>query len=216
MKTRILIDSRAREGGDVKDFWMELRPTIENIRKVSLVWGDIPNPLQSPGGPYFLIRIPELGTRTRVVGSSFRSAAAGVTTTTSGRRRGGPINAITGLVWDVVNYGVGSVAESQGITDPTTDPVTDPATDPATDPVTDPVVAPTIYANTSGLETTFVVPITVNVDERVFYSPETAFAQEMNYNPPISIQRLSVNISRNYDSTQITGESVLILELEHD
>ena len=38
MKTRILIDSRAREGGDVKDFWMELRPTIENIRKVSLVW----------------------------------------------------------------------------------------------------------------------------------------------------------------------------------
>ena len=218
MKTRILIDSRAREGGDVKDFWMELRPTIENIRKVSLVWADVPNPLQSPGGPYFLVRIPELGTRTRVVGSSFRSAAAGVTTTTSGRRRGGPINAITGLVWDAVDYGVDSVAESQGITNPTTDPVTDPVvTDPVvTEPAADPVVAPTFYANSAGLETTFVVPITVNVDERVFYSPETAFAQEMNYNPPISIQRLSVNISRNYDATQITGESVLILELEHD
>ena len=214
MKTRILVDSRAREGGDVKDFWLELRPTIENIRKVSLVWADIPNPLQSPGGPYFLIRIPELGTRTRVVGSSFRSTAAGVTTTTSGRRRGGAIDAVTGLVWGAVDYTVDSIAENQDITDPATDPV---VTDPVvTDPVTDPVVAPTFYANSAGLETTFVVPITVNVDERVFYSPETAFAQEMNYNPPISIQRLSVNISRNYDATQITGESVLILELEHD
>jgi hypothetical protein len=38
----------------------------------------------------------------------------------------------------------------------------------------------------------------------------------MEYNPPISIQRLSVSISRNYDATQLTGESVLILELEHD
>ena len=91
------------------------------------------------------------------------------------------------------------------------------AFDPVTDPVTDPVVAaPTFYANYSGIESTFVVPITVNVDERVFYSPETAFQQVMNYNPPISIQRLSVNISRNYDATQITGESVMILELEHD
>ena len=215
MKTRILIDSRAREGGDVKDFWLELRPTIENIRKVSLVWSDIPNPLQSPGGPYFLVRIPELGTRTRVVGSSFRSAAAGVTTTTSGRRRGGGvIDAMTGPIWDAFDYTVSSISESQGITDPATDPV---VTDPVvTEPAADPVVAPTFYANSAGLETTFVVPITVNVDERVFYSPETAFAQEMNYNPPISIQRLSVNISRNYDATQITGESVLILELEHD
>ena len=141
MKTRILIDSRAREGGDVRDFWLELRPTIERVRRVSLVWMDIPNPLQSPGGPYFLIRIPELGTRTRVVGRS---------------------------------------------------------------------------ASSSGLETTFIVPITVNVDERCFYSPETAFSQEMNYTPPISIQRLSVSISRNYDATPLTGESVLILELEHD
>ena len=193
MKTRILIDSRAREGGDVKDFWMELRPTIENIRKVSLVWSDIPNPLQSPGGPYFLVRIPELGTRTRVVG----------TTRT-------PV----------------TVAPVEDPVAPVEDPV-EPynplnpwpwAPEPA-DPVGRRRAAPppTVQGrSTSGLETTFVVPITVNVDERVFYSPETAFAQEMNYNPPISIQRLSVNISRNYDATQITGESVLILELEHD
>lgn len=60
------------------------------------------------------------------------------------------------------------------------------------------------------------MPITVNVDERVFYSSETSFRQEMNYNPPISIQRLSPAISRTYDATQITGESVMILELEHD
>jgi len=197
-RTRILVDSRAREGGDVKDFWMELRPTIEGVTKVSLVWADIPNPLQSPGGPYFLIRIPELGTRTRVVGSTFRNDG----TTTSGRRRGGLIDGITGLVIGGLSTGIDLVAESQGI-----------STDPATDPV---VAAPTFYANYSGLESTFVVPITVNVDERVFFSPETAFQQVLNYNPPISIQRLSVNISRNYDASQITGESVMILELEHD
>ena len=197
MKTRILIDSRAREGGDVKDFWLELRPTIENIRKVSLVWADVPNPLQSPGGPYFLIRIPELGTRTRVVG-----------TIRSGTEPAPPV------------------------TEPADEPYVDPGLVDPTDPFSwlpvsdvpeyDPVgrrrAAPpaTVQGRSTGLETTFVVPITVNVDERVFYSPETAFAQEMNYNPPISIQRLSVNISRNYDATQITGESVLILELEHD
>ena len=194
-RTRILVDSRAREGGDVKDFWMELRPTIENVRKVSLVWADIPNPLQSPGGPYFLIRIPELGTRTRVVGSTFRNDG----TTTSGRRRS--------IIPEMTNLIIGGINSFIDVAAP------DPVTDPATDPV---VAAPTFYANYSGLESTFVVPITVNVDERVFYSPETAFEQVMNYNPPISIQRLSVNISRNYDASQITGESVMILELEHD
>ena len=215
-----MVDSRAREGGDVKDFWLELRPTIEGVRKVSLVWADIPNPLQSPGGPYFLIRIPELGTRSRVVGSSFRSTAAGAaTTTTSGRRRA-LIPDITGLMIGGINTFIDVAGPDPVVTDPVvTDPVvTEPVvTDPATDPATDPVVAaPTFYANSAGLETTFIMPITVNVDERVFYSPETAFSQEMHYNPPIAIQRLSVNISRNYDATQITGESVLILELEHD
>ena len=194
-RTRILVDSRAREGGDVKDFWMELRPTIEGVRKVSLVWADIPNPLQSPGGPYFLIRIPELGTRTRVVGSTFRNDG----TTTSGRRRG--------IIPEMSNLIIGGINSFIDVAAP------DPVTDPATDPV---VAAPTFYANYSGLESTFVVPITVNVDERVFFSPETAFEQVLNYNPPISIQRLSVNISRNYDASQITGESVMILELEHD
>lgn len=85
-KTRIVIDSRAREGGDVKNFWLELVPTIENVRKVSLVWGDIPSPLQSPGGPYFLIRIPELGTRTRLIGSAVTSVTGGVATQ---QQRGG-------------------------------------------------------------------------------------------------------------------------------
>ena len=56
----------------------------------------------------------------------------------------------------------------------------------------------------------------MNVDERCFYSPETSFKQEMTFNPSISIYRLSPAISGTYDATQITGESVLILELEHD
>ena len=59
--TRLVVDSRARESGTVGNFWLELRPTIENIRKVSLVWADIPTPLQTPGGPYFLIKVLELG-----------------------------------------------------------------------------------------------------------------------------------------------------------
>ena len=200
MKTRILIDSRAREGGDVKDFWMELRPTIENIRKVSLVWSDIPNPLQSPGGPYFLVRIPELGTRTRVVG-----------TIRSGTEPAPPVTEPTDEPTDEPYV-------NPGLVDPR-NPFRPPVNDvPEYDPVGRRRAAPpaTVQGRSSGLETTFVVPITVNVDERVFFSPETAFAQEMNYTPPISIQRLSVNISRNYDATQITGESVLILELEHD
>ena len=120
MRTRVIIDSRAREGGTVNDFFIELRPTIENIRKVSLIWADIPTPLQTPGGPYFLVRVPELGTSARVL--SQRNGA-------------------------------------------------------------------------SGTETTYVVPITVNVDERVFWSPKTSFKQEMEYTPAISLQRLSVIIT---------------------
>ena len=49
----------AREGGDVRNFWLELTVTIENVRKVSLVWADVPNPLQSPGGPL----LPDLDLR---------------------------------------------------------------------------------------------------------------------------------------------------------
>ena len=210
-KTRIVIDSRAREGGDVKNFWLELVPTIENVRKVSLVWADIPNPLQSPGGPYFLIRIPELGTRTRLIGSTTTSVTGGVATTTAGRRRGGVINTITDGFGALTGAAIDELAPDGGTTtgDTTTGDTTTTEEPAAAQPVT-------YYTNQHGLETTFVVPITVNVDERVFYSPETSFRQEMNYNPPISIQRLSPAISRTYDATQITGESVMILELEHD
>ena len=208
MKTRVLINSCAHEGGDVRNFWLELRPTIENIRKVSLVWADIPNPLQSPGGPYFLIRIPELGTRSRVVGSSFQSAAAGMTTTTAGRRRGVVAAIATKVVVGVVaNVIVDAITGEPVEEDPAAE---EPAAEePAAEPIT-------YYNNQHGIETSFIVPITVKVDERVFYSPETSFRQEMVYNPPISTQRLSPAISRTYDATQITGESVLILELKHD
>ena len=73
-----------------------------------------------------------------------------------------------------------------------------------------------VYNTCCGLETTFIVPVTVNVDERAFYSPETSFRQEMHYNPPISLHRLSISISRNYDATQVTHDSVLVFEVEHD
>jgi hypothetical protein len=191
MKTRLVVDSRARESGTVGNFWIELRPTIENIRKVSLVWADIPTPLQTPGGPYFMIRVLELGTRTRVVGSTITQAG----TTTAGFRRRfvNPASAVT----DIFGF-VGDAIESAT-------PETTPETTTAT-----------VYNTRCGLETTFIVPITVNVDERAFYSPETSFRQEMHYNPPISLHRLSIEISRNYDATQVTHDSVLVFEVEHD
>ena len=190
MKTRLLIDSRAREGGNAQEFWLELRPTIENVRKVSLVWADIPQPLQTPGGPYFLVRIPELGTHTQVLGSSFSNGTA----TTAGRRRFlGAVNIVSGLINTATDAIIRDLPRESTLPD-----------------------AGVFYANSSGIETTFVIPITVNVDERCFYSPETSFRQEMEYSPPTSIQKLTVNISRNFGATQVTGESVFILELEHD
>lgn len=206
MKTRLVVDSRARESGTVGNFWIELRPTLERIRKVSLVWADIPTPLQTPGGPYFLIRVLELGTRMRVIGST---VTQGTTTTAGFRRRG--------LIGDAVQgFFDAGVAAANFIADQTTDGggyTLDPIT-------TEDPVAPTqpgpVFNTRCGLETTFLVPVTVNVDERAFYSPETSFNQTLEYNPPIEIHRLTIEITRNYDATQITGDSVLVFEVEHD
>jgi hypothetical protein len=136
MKTsRLLIDSRARISGNVSNFVIQLKPTYENISAVSLLWADIPNPSATPSGPFFEIKIAELGTTTRMTGTSE--------------------------------------------------------------------------------ESTFIVPVTVNVNERVFYSALTSFEQTITYEPPRSLQSLSIVITRPLGAAPLTDESVMILQLEH-
>ena len=67
---RILIDARARQSGTAGSFVLPLKPTFENIRRVRLVYADLPNPASTPSGPYFNVRIAELGTGTRLAGTS--------------------------------------------------------------------------------------------------------------------------------------------------
>ena len=67
---RILIDARARASGTAGDFVLQLKPTFENIRRVRLVNADLPNPVTAPSGPYFNVRVAELGTSTRLAGTS--------------------------------------------------------------------------------------------------------------------------------------------------
>ena len=134
--TRILIDSRAREGGDVKNFWLELVPTIDYVRKVNLVWADVPNPLQSPGGPYFLIRVPELGTRTRLIGSTTTSVTGGVATTTAGRRRGVIAGIATKIAVGVATTLIVDAITGEQVEDPDADPTAEPSRGPDADPTT--------------------------------------------------------------------------------
>ena len=184
MKTRLVIDSRARESGTVTNFEINLRPTMENIKKVSLVWSDIPTPLQSPGGPYFLIRIHELGTRTRVLGSTTTTVQAAAATTNNTYRRRSIIPGMDTLdyMMSLPGLATDAILDTGTTTDGTTGTTTDTSTG-TTIPSTGvlPAQPPIYYNTTSGIETTFVVPVTVNVDERAFYSPETSYKQEINY-----------------------------------
>ena len=78
----LIVDSRDRTGGGVNDFFLNLRPGLQNVRSVRLLYADIP----SPAGdiePYYLIRT-SLGAHVRGAtqgdSSTFvipRSAAAG-------------------------------------------------------------------------------------------------------------------------------------------
>ena len=135
--TRILIDARARQSGTAGTFVLSLKPSFENIRRVRLVYADLPNPASAPSGPYFAVRIAELGTGTRLAGTS--------------------------------------------------------------------------------RETSFVVPLNANVGERCYYNEKNAFAQIMEFSPGLSLQSLSVTITRNYGAAQLDlDDSILILEVEHE
>ena len=134
---RILIDARARQSGTAGSFVLALKPTFENIRRVRLVYADLPNPASAPSGPYFNVRIAELGTGTRLAGTS--------------------------------------------------------------------------------RETSFIVPVNANVGERCYYNEKSAFSQTMEFSPGLSLQSLSVTITRNYGAAQLDrDDSTLILEVEHE
>ena len=134
---RILIYARARQSGTAGSFVISLKPSFENIRRVRLVYADLPNPVSAPSGPYFNVRIAELGTGTRLAGTN--------------------------------------------------------------------------------RETSFIVPVTGNVGERCFYNEKNAFAQTMDFAPGLSLQSLSVTITRNYGAAQIDrDDSILILEVDHE
>ena len=67
---RILIDARARQRGTAGSFVVQLKPSFENITRVRLIYADLPNPASAPSGPFFSVRIDELGTSTRLAGLS--------------------------------------------------------------------------------------------------------------------------------------------------
>ena len=134
---RIVIDARAWQSGTAGLFVLPLKPSFENIRRVRLVYADLPNPASAPSGPYFNVRIAELGTAARLAGTS--------------------------------------------------------------------------------RETTFIVPVNANVGERCYYHEKSAFAQTMEFTPGLSLQSLSVTITRNYGAAQIDrDDTILILVVEHE
>jgi hypothetical protein len=78
----LIVDSRDRTGGDVNDYFVNLRPGLQNVRSVRLLYVDIPSP-DGDTEPYYLIRT-SLGAHVRGAtqgdSSTFvipRSAAAG-------------------------------------------------------------------------------------------------------------------------------------------
>jgi hypothetical protein len=71
-RSRILVDSRQRQSGSPGSFVLPLKPTFEGIRSIRLLYGDLPNPATGPSGPYFNIRINELGSSTRLAGTNGR------------------------------------------------------------------------------------------------------------------------------------------------
>jgi hypothetical protein len=83
-KQLLIIDSRDRTGGDVNDWFVNLRPGLQNVSSVRLLYADIPSPDGTE--PFFLIRT-SLGAHVRGAtqgdSASFvvpRSAAAGFRT----------------------------------------------------------------------------------------------------------------------------------------
>ena len=72
MRSRILVDSRQRQSGTTGSFVIGLKPTFENIHTVRLLYADLPNPATGPSGPYFAVRINELGSSTRLAGTNGR------------------------------------------------------------------------------------------------------------------------------------------------
>jgi hypothetical protein len=78
----LIIDSRDRTGGTSSDFFLNLRPGLQNVRSVRLLYADIPSP-DGDTAPYYLIQT-SLGAHVRgaTQGDSAtfivpRSAAAG-------------------------------------------------------------------------------------------------------------------------------------------
>jgi hypothetical protein len=81
----LIVDSRDRSGGDVNDYFLNLRPGLQNVRSVRLLFADIPSP-EGDTAPYYLIQT-SLGAHVRGAtqgdSSTFivpRSAAAGYRT----------------------------------------------------------------------------------------------------------------------------------------
>jgi hypothetical protein len=50
----LIIDSRDRTGGNASDFFVNLRPGLQNVRSVRLLYADIPS-LEGDTAPYYLI-----------------------------------------------------------------------------------------------------------------------------------------------------------------
>ena len=51
----LIIDSRDRTTGDANDFFVNLRPGLQNVRSVRLLYADIPSP-DGDTAPYYLIQ----------------------------------------------------------------------------------------------------------------------------------------------------------------
>jgi hypothetical protein len=64
----LVIDSRDRTGGDSGDFFVNLRPGLQNVHSVKMLYADIPSP-EGDSEPYYLINTS--------LGSHVRGAAQG-------------------------------------------------------------------------------------------------------------------------------------------
>jgi hypothetical protein len=60
----LVLDSRDRTGGSVDDFFINLRPMLQNVRGVRLLYADIPSP-EGNVEPYWLLTISPFGTYVR-------------------------------------------------------------------------------------------------------------------------------------------------------
>jgi hypothetical protein len=61
------------------------------------------------------------------------------------------------------------------------------------------------------------VPVNANVGERCYYNEKAAFSQIMEFSPGLSLQSLSVTITRSFGAAQLDqDDTILILEVEHE